>query len=129
MLAFCYIELYYRHTVYVFTLIIMKTETLNSLWSSQKDTIKWSQQRITTTVRLDSDLKRRAEECARMNHMDFTTFLSFSLQNTIQYGGRIEPIWQVSPKYGDKLEVIDEQTTSNPWNTHWPFKGRDAIDF
>jgi hypothetical protein len=46
--------------------------------------------------------------------MDFTTFLSFSLQNTIQYGGRIEPIWQVSPEYGEKLEVIDEQTTSNP---------------
>ena len=47
--------------------------------------------KITTTVRIDSDLKARAEEFARLNHMDFSTFLTFSLHTTIQNGGKIEP--------------------------------------
>ncbi len=47
--------------------------------------------KVTTTVRIDSDLKARAEEFARANHMDFSTFLTFSLHTTIQNGGKIEP--------------------------------------
>ena len=47
--------------------------------------------KVTTTVRIDSNLKARAEEFARLNHMDFSTFLTFSLHTTIQNGGKIEP--------------------------------------
>lgn len=54
-------------------------------------TKKISSKKVTTTVRIDSDLKARAEEFARLNHMDFSTFLTFSLYITIQNGGKIEP--------------------------------------
>ena len=47
--------------------------------------------KVTTTVRIDAGLKRQAEEFARLNHMDFSTFLTFSLHTTIQNGGKIEP--------------------------------------
>jgi hypothetical protein len=65
--------------------------------------------RITTTVRFDPDLKNRAEQFAQLNHMDFTTFLHFSVETTMKNGGRIEPVWQVSPAYAKKLEEIDRQ--------------------
>ena len=64
--------------------------------------------RITTTVRFDPDLKNRAEQFAQLNHMDFTTFLHFSVETTMRYGGKIEPVWQVSPTYMKRLEEIDK---------------------
>ncbi len=62
--------------------------------------------KITTTVRLDRELKRRSEEFAQANHMDFTTFLSFSLENTLQYGGKIEPKYQVTAEYARELDEM-----------------------
>ena len=35
--------------------------------------------------------------------MDFTTFLTFSIQNTLRYGGKIEPYYEISDAYNDKL--------------------------
>ncbi len=63
--------------------------------------------KVTTTVRIDSNLKARAEEFARANHMDFSTFLTFSLHSTIQNGGKIEP--QMSDeKYVFYQKMIDQ---------------------
>lgn len=63
--------------------------------------------KVTTTVRIDSELKARAEEFARANHMDFSTFLTFSLHTTIQNGGKIEP--QMSDeKYAYYQKMIDQ---------------------
>lgn len=65
--------------------------------------------KVTTTVRFDADLKRRAEQFARVNHMDFTTFLHFSVETTMKNGGTIEPVWHVSPSYAKRLEELDKQ--------------------
>ncbi len=84
--------------------------------------------KVTTTVRLDSTLKRRAEEYARANHMDFTTFLSFSLQNTIEYGGKTEPVWHVSPSYAKRLEKIDKDIEAydrGELKAYWPFSTKE----
>ena len=47
--------------------------------------------KVSTTVRFDAQLKRRAESYAKRHHMDFTTFLHFSIQSTMQNGAKIEP--------------------------------------
>lgn len=39
--------------------------------------------------------------------MDFTTFLSFSIRNTMQYGGKIEPYYEVSDEYANYLDEIE----------------------
>lgn len=41
--------------------------------------------------------------------MDFSTFLTFSLHTTIQNGGKIEPVWHVSPAYAKKLTDLDRR--------------------
>lgn len=63
--------------------------------------------KVTTTVRIDSDLKKQAEEFARVNHMDFSTFLTFSLHTTIQNGGKIEPRMS-DEKYAYYQKIIDQ---------------------
>jgi hypothetical protein len=64
--------------------------------------------KVTTTVRLDPELKRQAEEFARAHHMDFTTFLQFSVKSVMTHGATIEPVWHVSPEYAKRLEEIDK---------------------
>jgi hypothetical protein len=39
--------------------------------------------------------------------MDFTTFLSFSIRNTMQYGGKMEPYYEVSEEYSKYLDEIE----------------------
>ncbi len=85
--------------------------------------------KVTTTVRLDSDLKRRAEEYARANHMDFTTFLSFSIRNTMQYGGKIEPYYEVSDEYANYLDEIEARYERGEDKWYGPFEGDEAITF
>ncbi len=95
---------------------------------------QWLKQRskkpskVTTTVRIDSDLKARAEEFARLNHMDFSTFLTFSLHTTIQNGGKLEPVWQVSPAYAERLKEIDKDIEAyDRWElkAYWPFSTKE----
>ncbi len=91
-------------------------------------TVKSKTSRPPTTVRLDPELKRQAEECARMNHMDFTTFLHFSLKTTLQNGGKIEPVWHVSPEYAKRLEEIDKDIEAyDRWElqAYWPFSTKE----
>jgi hypothetical protein len=85
--------------------------------------------RTTTTIRLDTILKKQAEEYARMNHMDFTTFLSFSIKNTMQYGGKIEPYYTVSDQFQKELDSLYQRIDRNNEPMHGPFEGKDAIDF
>lgn len=73
--------------------------------------------KVTTTVRIDSDLKARAEEFARLNHMDFSTFLTFSLHTTIQNGGKIEP--RMSDEKLAYYQKIVDQVDSGLMNTEW----------
>lgn len=70
-------------------------------------TLTKKSKKVTTTVRFDSELKKQAEDFARANHMDFTTLLSFSLKNTMQYGGKMEPYYEVSDEYAKYLDEIE----------------------
>ncbi len=63
-------------------------------------------QKVSTTVRLDLGLKRQAEEYARAHHMDFTTFLSFSLQSTMRFGGRTESYYKISAEYAQEIDDL-----------------------
>lgn len=81
--------------------------------------------RITTTVRFDPDLKNRAEQFAQLNHMDFTTFLHFSVESTMKHGGRIEPVWHVSPEYAKKLEALDRRIESGEEKIYGPFSTKE----
>lgn len=85
--------------------------------------------KVTTTVRIDADLKARAEEFARANHMDFSTFLTFSLHTTIQNGGKIEPYYEVSGEYAKYLDEIEARY--DRWEDKWygPFEWKEAITF
>jgi len=81
--------------------------------------------KVTTTVRFDPELKRQAETFARMNHMDFTTFLHFSLQNTLQNGAKIEPYYEVSEEYAKKLEALDRRIESGEEKIYGPFSTKE----
>ena len=90
--------------------------------------IKPKPSRLPTTVRFDPELKRQAKEYARMNHMDFTTFLHFSLQTTMKNGGKIEPMYHISPSYAKKLKEIDKQIElydKGELKAYWPFSTKE----
>ena len=56
-----------------------------------------------------------------MNHMDFTTFLHFSLQTTMKNGGNIEPYYEVSDEYAKYLDDLVRRVDSGEEKTHRPF--------
>ena len=89
-----------------------------------------SVKKVTTTVRIDSNLKARVEEFARLNHMDFSTFLTFSLHTTIQNGGKIEPRMS-DEKYVYFQKMVDDidagiELTYGPFMT--PEENRAFLD-
>ena len=88
-----------------------------------KNTVSKSS-KITTTVRLDPVLKARAEEFARANHMDFSTFLTFSLHTTIQNGGKIEP--RISDEKLAYYQKLADQADSGAISTE-SFESIDAL--
>jgi hypothetical protein len=53
--------------------------------------------------------------------MDFTTFLSFSLENTLQYGGKIEPYYEVSDAYAKELDELVRRVDSGEEPVYGPF--------
>lgn len=79
--------------------------------------------KISTTVRFDAVLKRKAEAYARAHHMDFTTFLQFSVQSTMKNWAKVEPYYEVSGEYGKELDEMVAQykrwelEVSGPFNT------------
>jgi|GEM_PF-1129343 hypothetical protein len=76
--------------------------------------------KISTTVRFDSDLKRRAEAYARANHMDFTSFLHFSVQTTMKHGGKVEPEMS-DERYKYYSELVD-RVDAGLEKTYGPFE-------
>lgn len=107
----------------------VKTQDAGLLRPSQWQRQKPQAKKVSTTVRFDADLKRRAEEFARANHMDFTTFLQFSVKTVMQNGAKIEPVWHVSPEYAKKLEELDRRIESGEETIYGPFEWKEAIDF
>ncbi len=61
--------------------------------------------------------------------MDFTTFLSFSIRNTMQYGGKMEPYYEVSDEYAKYLDDTVRRIDSGEEETYGPFEGKEAIAF
>lgn len=47
--------------------------------------------KVSRTIRFDAELERQAKLFAISHHMDFTTLLHISLQNTVKSGMRLEP--------------------------------------
>lgn len=57
--------------------------------------------------------------------MDFTTFLSFSIRNTMQYGGKMEPYYEVSDEYAKYLDEIERRVESGEEKVYGPFSTWD----
>ena len=77
----------------------MSTQTIKtpgllntSQWRTQK------QPKITTTIRLDAELKRQVDEFIKNHGIDFTTFVHISLVNALRYGIQIPPMENFTEK-------------------------------
>jgi predicted transcriptional regulator len=85
--------------------------------------------KVSTTVRMDPSFKQKVERYAEKNHMNFSTFLHFSLATTMQNGGEIEPYYEVSDEYAKELDEMEARIARGEEKVYGPFEGKEAIDF
>lgn len=85
--------------------------------------------KITTTVRVDSELKNQAEIYARENHMDFSTLLQISLKQLMRHWVRMDPYYEVSYSYAEKLDKMVKNIDEWREDVYGPFKWNDAVKF
>ncbi len=77
--------------------------------------------KVTTTVRMDRDFKNHVDSFAKSQNMDFTTFFTFALTNTMKHGGKIEPYYEVSDAYAKHLDEIEARYDRGEDKAYWPF--------
>lgn len=84
--------------------------------------------RISTTVRFDADLKRRAMAYARSKHMDFTTFLHQAVQSKIPSQPPAS-YYEISDEHNRQLDEMIARVDRGEEKTYGPFEGKAAIEF
>ncbi len=83
--------------------------------------------RVSTTLRMDSALREEIYKFTEERHIDFSTFVDYSLRETLVRGIRIEPRMS-DERYAYYTQLADD-VDSGKEPSYGPFHGKEAIEF
>ncbi len=90
-------------------------------------TIPQKSQKISTTIRLDKQLREEIQKFTDERHIDFTTFIDLSLRETLVRGIRLEP--RMSDEKYEYYQKMADDIDSGKESAYGPFEGKEAVDF